>query len=121
MLKEKDLDICMIDTPDHWKALPIIAACEAGMYGRGQKPGSVDVMEGKAMLDAARKHNRVVQVVTQRRSTPHLVEARDKVIRAGKPGKIGPVEICSYVHMRANGDPPVKKPPEHFDYEMWTG
>ncbi len=121
MLKEKDLDICMVETPDHWHALPMIAACEAGADVWVQKPVSVDVLEGKAMLDAARKHNRVVQVVTQRRSTPHLVEARDRVIKEGKLGTIGHVEICCYYHMRNNDNPPVKAVPDFFDYEMWTG
>ena len=121
MLAEKDLDVCMVETPDHWHALPAIAAMEAGMDVWVQKPISVDVMEGKAMLDAARKHQRVVQVVTQRRSTPHLVEARDKVIKEGKLGKIGLVEICCYYHMRNNTNPPDGQPPENLDYEMWTG
>jgi predicted dehydrogenase len=121
MLKEKDIDVCMVETPDHWHALPMIAACEAGMDVWVQKPVSVDVLEGKAMLDAARKHNRVVQVVTQRRSTPHLIDAREKVVKAGLLGKVGHVEVCCYYHMRANDNPPPSKPPEHFDYEMWTG
>jgi predicted dehydrogenase len=121
MLKEKDLDICMVETPDHWHALPMIAACEAGADVWVQKPISVDVVEGQAMVAAARKHNKVAQVVTQRRSTPHLVEARDKVIKAGLLGKVGLVEICCYYHMRNNANPPVTRPPEFFDYEMWTG
>ncbi len=121
MLAEKDLDVCMVETPDHWHALPAVAAMEAGMDVWVQKPIGVDVMEGKAMLDAARKHQRVVQVVTQRRSTPHLVEARDKVIKEGKLGKIGLVEICCYYHMRNNTNPPDGPPPENLDYEMWTG
>ena len=54
------------------------------------------------MLAAARKHERVVQVGTQRRSTPHLIEARDRIIREGKLGKIGLVEIYCYYHMRNN-------------------
>src|SRR5438876_702010 len=70
---------------------------------------------------AARKHNRVVQVGTQRRSTPHLIEARDTIIKAGKLGKVGQVDICCYYHMRANGNPPVSQPPEYLDYELWTG
>ena len=82
MLKEKDLDIVLIATPDHWHALPMIAAVEAGADVYVQKPISVDVAEGKAMVAAARKHKRVVQVGTQRRSTPHLVEARDQIVRA---------------------------------------
>ncbi|HVJ68001.1 MAG TPA: Gfo/Idh/MocA family oxidoreductase, partial [Caulifigura sp.] len=121
MLAEKDLDICLIAPPDHWHALPMIAACEAGCDIYVQKPISVDVLEGKAMLDAARKHNRVVQVGTQRRSTPHLMEARDQIIKDGKLGTIGLVEICCYYHMRAKDNPPDEKPPENLDYEMWTG
>jgi len=62
-----------------------------------------------------------VQVGTQRRSTPHLVEARDRVIREGKLGKIGLVEIYCYYHMRNDENPPVSKVPDFFDYEMWTG
>jgi predicted dehydrogenase len=121
MLKEKDLDIVLIGTPDHWHALPMIAAVEAGADVYCQKPISVDVMEGKAMLDAARKHKRVVQVGTQRRSTPHLVEAREKVVKEGLLGKIGLVEICCYYHMRSGDSPPETKVPDFFDYEMWTG
>jgi predicted dehydrogenase len=121
MLKEKDLDIVLIGTPDHWHALPMIAAVEAGADVYVQKPISVDVVEGQAMLAAARKHNRVVQVGTQRRSTPHLIEARDRVIKEGKLGKIGFIEICCYWHMRATENPPDTAPPEYLDYEMWTG
>ncbi|HZL91690.1 MAG TPA: Gfo/Idh/MocA family oxidoreductase, partial [Pirellulaceae bacterium] len=121
MLRNKDLDIVCIGTPDHWHALTMIAAVEAGADVYCQKPISVDVREGQAMVAAARKHNRVVQVGTQRRSTPHLVEARDRVIKEGKLGTIGLVEICCYYHMRNNDNPPVTKPPEFFDYEMWTG
>jgi predicted dehydrogenase len=80
MLKEKDLDIVLIATPDHWHALPMIAAVKAGADVYVQKPISVDVTEGQAMLAAARKHQRVVQVGTQRRSTPHLIEAHDRIM-----------------------------------------
>jgi len=121
LLKEKDLDICLIGTPDHWHALTMIAACEAGADVYCQKPISVDVAEGQAMLAAARKHNRVVQVGTQRRSTPHLVEAREKIVKAGLLGKVGYAEVCCYYHMRANGNPPTQPVPDHLDYEMWTG
>jgi predicted dehydrogenase len=121
MLAEKDLDIVIVGTPDHWHALPTIAALEAGAHVYVQKPISVDVSEGRAMLAAARKHKKVVQVGTQRRSTPHLIEARDEIIRAGKLGTIAHVEVYCYYHMRAKDAPPVSKPPEYLDYEMWTG
>src|SRR6266576_7035788 len=89
MLKAKDLDLVLIETPDHWHALPMIEACKAGIDVWVQKPISVDIGEGQAMLAAARQHQRVVQVNTQRRSTPHLIEARDRVIKEGKLGKVG--------------------------------
>src|SRR5207247_1509597 len=70
---------------------------------------------------AARKHNRVVQVGTQRKSTPHLIDAKKQVVDAGLLGKIGHVDLCCYFHMRANGNPPVQPVPDFLDYEMWTG
>jgi predicted dehydrogenase len=121
MLKEKDLDAVLIATPDHWHALPMIAAVEAGADVYVQKPISVDVAEGQAMLAAARKHQRVVQVGTQRRSTPHLVEARDRIVKEGKLGKVGLVEVYCYYHMRTRENPPDEAPPENLDYPMWTG
>ncbi len=121
MLKERDLDIVLVETPDHWHALPTIEAIQAGADVFVQKPVSVDVVEGQAMLAAARKHGRVVQVNTQRRSTPHLIEARDRVLKEGKLGRIGHVEICCYWGMGRAGKAREVPPPDHLDYEMWTG
>ena len=121
MLKEKDLDIVLIATPDHWHALNMIAAVEAGADVYVQKPISVDVVEGQVMLAAARKHKRVVQVGTQRRSTPHLIEARDNIVKEGKLGKVGLVEICCYYQMRTRENPPDTTPPDYLDYDFWTG
>src|SRR5256712_8429907 len=121
MLREKDLDLVLVATPDHWHALPMIAAVEAGADVFVQKPTAVDVVESQAMLAAARKHKRVVQVGTQRRSTPHLIEARDTIVKEGRLGKIGLVEICCYYHMRTWENPPDTEPPASLDYEMWTG
>jgi predicted dehydrogenase len=121
MLKEKDLDVVLIATPDHWHALPMIAAVQAGADVYVQKPISVDVVEGQAMLAAARKYGRVVQVGTQRRSTPHLREAKEQFLDTGRLGKIGLVEIYCYYHMRARENPPDTAPPAHLDYELWTG
>jgi predicted dehydrogenase len=120
MLKEKDLDIVLVETPDHWHALPMIAAVKSGADVWVQKPISVDIVEGQAMLAAARKYNRVVQVHTQRRSTPHIVEARDNIVAAGKLGKVAMVEICCYTR-RGHDNPPDTAPPDYLDYEMWTG
>lgn len=121
MLAEKDLDIVLIGTPDHWHALQAIDAIKAGAHVYLQKPISVDVMEGEAILAAARKYNRVVQVGTQRKSTPHLIDAKKKIVDAGLLGKVSHVEMCCYFHMRANGNPPVEPVPDFLDYDMWTG
>jgi predicted dehydrogenase len=121
MLAEKDLDLVVIATPDHWHALTFIEAVKAGADVYVQKPISVDVLEGQAMLAAARKYDRVVQVGTQRRSTPHLVEARDEIVRAGRLGRIGHVEIYCYYHMRTRESPPDTVPPKSLDWEMYTG
>lgn len=121
MLQEKDLDLVLIATPDHWHALAMIEAVKAGADVYVQKPTSVDVVESLAMLAAARKHGRVVQVGTQRRSTPHLIEARNAIIKTGKLGKISHAELCCYYHMRTHENPPDTAPPDHLDYEMWSG
>lgn len=120
MLQEHEFDIVLVGTPDHWHALAMIEAVKAGADVYVQKPISVDVVEGQAMVAAARKYKRVVQVGTQRRSTPHLVEARER-LREGLVGTVGHVEICCYYPMRARENPPDTSPPEHLDYEMWTG
>jgi predicted dehydrogenase len=121
MLAERDLDLVLIATPDHWHALTAIEAMRAGADLYLQKPISVDVAEGQAILAAARQYKRVVQVGTQRRSTPHLVRARDRIVREGKLGTIGLVEIYCYYQMRTRENPPDTAPPPHLDYEMWTG
>jgi predicted dehydrogenase len=120
MLAEKDLDVVLVGTPDHWHALTMIAAVESGADVYVQKPISADVVEGQAMVAAARKHQRVVQVGLERRTTPHLIEARNDIVKAGKLGTIGLVEIyCYYGGYRPN--PPDTAPPANLDYEMWTG
>jgi len=121
MLKSGQHDVIIIVTPDHWHALIAIAAIEHGADVYLQKPISVDVLEGEAILAAARKHNRVVQIGTQRKSTPHLIEAKKQIIDAGLLGKIGHVDMSCYFHMRANGNPPVEPVPDFLDYELWTG
>jgi predicted dehydrogenase len=121
MLAENKMDIVLIGTPDHWHALQMIDAVKAGAHVYVQKPISVDVMEGEAMVAAARKYNKVVQVGTQRKSTPHLIEAKKKFVDSGLLGKIKHVEMCCYFHMRNNGNPPNEPVPAFFDYEMWTG
>ncbi|WP_297796707.1 Gfo/Idh/MocA family oxidoreductase [uncultured Eudoraea sp.] len=121
MLAKEGLEIVLIGSPDHWHALQCIDALKAGAHVYVQKPISVDVIEGEAMVAAARKYNRVVQVGTQRKSTPHLIHAKQNIVDTGMLGKISHVEMCCYFHMRANGNPPLQAVPDFLDYEMWTG
>ncbi|WP_192348163.1 Gfo/Idh/MocA family oxidoreductase [Algoriphagus sp. Y33] len=120
LAKEKP-EFVLIGSPDHWHALQCIDALKAGAHIYVQKPISVDVIEGEAMVAAARKYNKVVQVGTQRKSTPHLIDAKEQIIDSGKLGKISHVEMCCYFHMRADGNPPVEPVPEFFNYDLWTG
>ena len=87
LLSEVDVDVALIATPDHWHALPMIAACQNGIDVYVQKPIGIDVVECESMLAAARKYNRVVQVGMQRRSTPHLIEANETNRRCRSSGR----------------------------------
>ncbi len=121
LLAERDLDLVIIGTPDHWHAQQAIDVLDAGAHLYLQKPISVDVLEGEAILAKARQSDQTVQIGTQRRSTPHLMEAKKNIVDAGLLGKVSHVEMCCYYHMRANGNPPVQPVPDFFDYDRWTG
>ncbi len=121
LLKENKLDLVLVATQDHWHALPMIDAVKAGCDVYVQKPTSIDVVESQAMLAAARKYDRVVQVGTQRRSTPHLMEAKETIVDAGLLGNIAHAEVCCYYHMRNRSNPEDATAPDNLDYEMWTG
>jgi predicted dehydrogenase len=121
MLAENEFDIILIGTPDHWHALQMIEAVKSGAHVYVQKPISIDVMEGEAMVAAARKYNKTVQVGLQRRSTPHLIDAKKNIVEAGLLGKISHVEMCCYYHMRGPGNPGPEPVPSFLDYDMWTG
>jgi predicted dehydrogenase len=120
LLAEQKPDVVNIATPDHWHALPMIAAVEAGADVYCQKPISVDVAEGQAMVAAAKRTGRTVQVGLQRRSTPHLIEARDRYIKSGKLGKVAFVDVHSY-YGGPGGFPPKETPPANLDWEMYVG
>jgi predicted dehydrogenase len=121
MLASAKHDIVIVSTPDHWHALPAIAAMKAGADVFVEKPISVDIMEGEALVAAARKYKSVVQVNTQRRSAAFVAEARDKFIRTGRLGAIPLVETYGYLSSRSNEPMPESTVPAHLDYEMWTG
>ncbi|EDY83759.1 Oxidoreductase family, NAD-binding Rossmann fold protein [Verrucomicrobiia bacterium DG1235] len=121
MLSSKKHDIVIVTTPDHWHALPAIAAMKAGADVFLEKPIGVDVIEGEALVAAARKYGSVVQVNLQRRSMSLYQEAKERYIDSGKIGKIGLAECFFY---GGAGDKEVFENvavPDHLDYEFWTG
>ncbi len=120
LLADQKPEIVLIGTPDHWHCLPMVDACRPGCDVYVQKPISWDVMEGQAMVAAARKYKRTVQVGLQRRSTPHILEARDRFIRTGMLGKIAYVDIHSY-YGSPRDYPPTAAPPDYLDWETYVG
>jgi predicted dehydrogenase len=120
MLESGKHDVILIGTPDHWHALTGIAAIEHGADVYLQKPISVDVAEGQALVAAARKYKRVVQIGTQRRSTKHLAAAKE-FVKSGALGKIGAARAFCYYNMRGPENPKDGPPPDHLDFDMWTG
>ncbi|MGI5831105.1 MAG: Gfo/Idh/MocA family protein [Thermoguttaceae bacterium] len=120
LLEKEELDLVLIATPDHWHALPTIAAMEKGINVWVQKPIGVDVAECRVMCEVAKRTGVVTQVGLQRRSTPHLVAVKKEFFDTGRLGKIVQVDIFCYY---GSGDLKfdAQTPPDGFDYEMWTG
>ena len=87
VVDRKDIDVCLVSTPDHWHALPTIAACRAGKDVYVEKPLATSIGEGRLMRDVARETGRVVQMGTHWRSGPHYREAVE-IVQSGKLGKI---------------------------------
>ena len=120
LLDDKTIDAITIATPDHWHALMTVLACQAGKDVYVEKPASHNVVEGRRMVEAARKYKRVVQLGTQKRSTPSVEEGIAQ-LRAGAIGKVGMAR--GWIHQKrvniGHGKPgPV---PAGVDYAMWQG
>ena len=120
MLEKEKPQIVINATPDHWHALITIAATKAGAHVYVEKPIAHTVLEGTAMVKAARDADRVVQVGTHRRVSPHNISARD-FLRAGKAGKIGMARCFVYGGGRPEKPQPNDAPPAGLDWEMWCG
>ena len=121
MFDNKDIQGVVISTPDHWHALLTILGCAAGKDIYVEKPMTVAIDEGKWMIQAARKHQRIVVVGTQRRHGKGVAEAA-KVLESGKLGKIHSIRIASYRNIYPGfGKAGIQDPPSDLDYEMWLG
>ncbi len=122
LLEDKNIDAVIIATPDHWHALPMIMACQAGKDVYIEKPVSLSIVEGRRMVEAARKHKRVVQVGTQQRSARHFQSAVE-FVKSGKLGKITRVHTWNYdgEFPKGIGNPPDENPPEGLDWDFYLG
>ena len=121
MYSSKEVDAVIIATPNHWHALATVWACQAGLDVYTEKPVSNNVFEGRKMVEAARKYERIVQTGTQSRSSSGILEAIEWV-RAGNLGKIKVARGLCYKPRpsigKTSGDQPV---PEGIDYDLWCG
>lgn len=121
LLDDKDVEAVVVSTPDHWHALLTILACAAGKDVYVEKPLTLFPAEGRWMVKAARRFQRVVQAGTQQRSGVHYQQAVD-LLRAGAIGKISSVRIGFFRNvMPGFGAPPDSAPPSGMNYEMWLG
>jgi predicted dehydrogenase len=122
LLDSQDIDAVHIATPDHWHAIATVLACEAGKDVYVEKPTALTAREGHAMVKAARKHNRIVQVGTQHRSAPHFRRIAEMIAR-GDIGKVAFVRMWNYANHtpKGIGHKGNQQPPEGLDWDMYLG
>lgn len=120
VLDDKSIDAVIIGTPDHWHAPGTILACAAGKDVYSEKPASHNLREGRLMVEAARKHRRIVQIGTQSRSRPNTIEG----IRLAQAGKIGRLRMAKAWDVQLRDDIGRKTDsaaPAQVDFDTWTG
>ncbi len=120
VLDDQAVDAIVVATPDHWHALATVWGCQAGKHVYVEKPASQSPWEGRKMVEAARKYNRVVQLGTQSRSAPYLIKAKEYL----ESGKLGKIHMCRVYNQKQWGNvQPVadSNSPAHLDWNMWNG
>ncbi|MEW5977862.1 MAG: Gfo/Idh/MocA family oxidoreductase [Acidobacteriota bacterium] len=129
LLERKDIDCVQVATPDHWHALPTVLACDAGKDVYVEKPLAYSVAEGRAMVAAAQRTHRIVQIGTQQRSGEHYHRAV-ALIQSGHLGKVSRVRVWNVWNCTLGekggrwasiGNPPDGDPPPGVDYNLWLG
>ncbi len=102
LLDRKDIDAVLVATPDHWHAGATVLACQAGKDVYVEKPLAHNIREGRAMVAAARRYNRIVQAGTQHRSAPHFREVQ-RIVQSGELGRVHFVRVWNYMNMAPHG------------------
>ena len=117
---DKDIDAVVIATPNHWHALATIWACQAGKHVYVEKPCSHNIWEGRKMIEAARRYNRIVQVGFQNRSIQNVRQAM-KFLHDGKLGEIYMARGLCFKPRNSFGKCPDSPVPEGVHYDLWLG
>jgi predicted dehydrogenase len=120
VLENKEIDAIVIAAPNHWHALATIWACQAGKDVYVEKPISWSITEGRRMVEAARKYDRIVQVGTQNRSRP-LIQSAVDYLHSGKLGKIYMIRCLVLRPRDSIGHKPTSAVPKGVHYDLWTG
>jgi predicted dehydrogenase len=122
VLERKDIDAILVATPDHWHALQTIHACDAGKDVYVEKPLSLTVVEGRRMIEAARRNQRVVQVGLQRRASP-MFKDMGAYLQNGGIGKVTVAHCYRITNMAPNGIGKCQPtdPPPDLDWDLWLG
>ena len=121
LIESKDLDAVMVATPDHWHAMPVIHACQAGKDVFVEKPLSYSIGEGRAMVTAARRHERITQMGNHIHNDLPTYRRVVEVIRSGALGDIHRVDCSLATGDRDLGKPDDAAPPPELDYDFWLG
>jgi predicted dehydrogenase len=119
-LDDKSVDAIVTGTPDHWHALVTVWSCQAGKHVYVEKPASHSPWEGRKMVEAARKYDRVVQLGTQSRSAPYMIKAKEYLAS----GKLGDVHLCRVYNQKYWGNvkpTPDSDAPKGLNWDMWNG
>lgn len=119
-LDDREVHAVVIATPEHWHALATVWACQAGKDVYVEKNPSISIWEGRKMIEAARKYNRIVQVGFQNRSGPYAASARD-YIASGKLGRIVHVKVYNMLDGSKWEPTPDAAPPAGLDWDAWLG
>ncbi|MEX2171490.1 MAG: Gfo/Idh/MocA family oxidoreductase [Pirellulales bacterium] len=120
IVDDPSIDVLVVGTPDHWHAIPTILACQAGKDVYVEKPDGHNIVEGLRMVEAMRKHGRVVQMGNQARSDPGFLAAMD-YIRSGKLGQVLVAKAWENAKQGSIGHPSDGDPPPGIDYNLWLG
>lgn len=120
VLEDRAIDLLIVAAPDHWHAPATIMACAAGKHVYVEKPACHNGNEGELMVAAARKHRRIVQMGSQRRSSPGHLEAIGRV-RSGELGRVLFARGWINSVRPTIGQGKVASPPAHLDYALWQG